>query len=102
MIRSWEDEKNIICDMYLEGYRTKDILKKFNLSFFELAYILGERKIPLRGKGYNGNWFYCPNCRKWIPKIRAIEKRGKRYRKFFCPFCGGRLRTKPRHKGGCR
>jgi len=96
---SWEDIKNIVCDMYLKSYFTKEILEKFGLSYGDLTKILNEKGIPLRCKNYNGNWLYCPKCGKRIFKTRAIEKKGKQLRSYLCPFCGRRLRTKPKHKG---
>jgi predicted RNA-binding Zn-ribbon protein involved in translation (DUF1610 family) len=81
--------------MYLQGFSERKVLKTFNITKDLLHNILNERNIPIR-KGYYNGWFFCSHCGRHVLRCLA----GKVGEKYYCPFCGKRLRTKPRRNGG--
>jgi len=42
------------------------------------------------------HFFFCSRCGRWISKVQAVRKNNQRT--VFCPYCGLKLRVKPRKK----
>jgi transposase-like protein len=99
MLLSWNDVKNMVVTMYLSGHGVEEIMKTFEITHTELKEILDDEGIPPRTKSYSDYWFYCPHCRKRIFKTYAVEKRGKQLKRYYCQFCGRRLRWRPKNRG---